>query len=156
MFTCRRLFSMYINHLYVRIMERRVSVIQFSERGNPRRYTIQLPDATTDFDHHFLDAIRGRHIRIRPSGVSQAPPNLLDMLRGMTAPTTEAIRDTIPVYTAEGEVAECSICQETIKVGDQFRRLPCGVTINHCFHKDCIDPWLRQNNTCPNCRAKLD
>lgn len=38
----------------------------------------------------------------------------------------------------------CSICLE--KNSDQ--RLICG----HCFHGECIDKWLEEQSTCPNCR----
>lgn len=42
----------------------------------------------------------------------------------------------------------CSICITEFKVGDELTRLKCA----HFFHKNCIVPWLKYNNNCPNCR----
>ena len=58
----------------------------------------------------------------------------------------------LPNYTAEGEF-DCSICLEKIKLGDQIKILPCSNTVNHKYHSKCIDPWLEEKNTCPQCRA---
>jgi len=144
------------------------NVIRFSERGNPRRYTIQLENPTSEIHSSVLDAIRGRHIRFRPRrstinhvNVQNAPPDLVAMIETFINDQEEETTDnvsivnTIPVFVAEGDLEDCTVCQDKIKKGDQFRRLPCGVTVNHCFHKDCIDPWLSRNSTCPNCRSKL-
>ncbi|KAJ0793655.1 putative transcription factor C2H2 family [Helianthus annuus] len=44
----------------------------------------------------------------------------------------------------------CSICLADYKGKDLLRELPdCG----HLFHVKCVDPWLRLNPTCPNCRT---
>ena len=45
----------------------------------------------------------------------------------------------------------CSICFEAQHVGDLALKLPCG----HCFHKNCVYPWLKKHNTCPVCRYEL-
>ena len=122
-----------------------------------------------NFHQHMLDSISNRHIRFRPRRrrnaiapqspsdifLRDAPPNLVDMINDLTSTQEVNMVDTIPVYTAEGDLPECTICQDKIKKGDQFRRLPCGITVNHCFHRDCIDPWLANNTTCPNCRSDL-
>ncbi|KAL9165094.1 hypothetical protein ABFS82_06G149100 [Erythranthe guttata] len=44
----------------------------------------------------------------------------------------------------------CSVCLEQVNAGEVIRSLPCL----HQFHVNCIDPWLRQQGTCPVCKFK--
>ncbi|KAI3955383.1 hypothetical protein MKW98_018484 [Papaver atlanticum] len=44
----------------------------------------------------------------------------------------------------------CSVCLEQVDVGEIVRSLPCL----HQFHANCIDPWLRQQGTCPVCKFR--
>lgn len=46
---------------------------------------------------------------------------------------------------------DCTVCIEPFTAGDCARRLACG----HAFHQRCIDPWLRRNPNCPNCKRNL-
>lgn len=46
--------------------------------------------------------------------------------------------------------SQCSICREKLKIGDMVVRLRC----KHHFHKACVQPWFKDNNTCPNCRSE--
>ena len=49
---------------------------------------------------------------------------------------------------AEAE-SECSICMDTIKIGDSETKLENCV---HKFHEKCIKIWVKTaKNTCPNC-----
>ncbi|CAL4938723.1 unnamed protein product [Urochloa decumbens] len=52
--------------------------------------------------------------------------------------------------TPEDELT-CSVCLEQVAVGDLLRSLPCL----HQFHANCIDPWLRQQGTCPICKHQV-
>ncbi|VAI07276.1 unnamed protein product [Triticum turgidum subsp. durum] len=45
----------------------------------------------------------------------------------------------------------CSVCLEQVVAGDLLRSLPCL----HQFHVNCIDPWLRQQGTCPICKHQV-
>eukprot|EP00877_Chromochloris_zofingiensis_P007338 jgi/Chrzof1/2858/Cz12g01140.t1 len=64
--------------------------------------------------------------------------------------------DTLPTdnsnhaHCRPGEA--CTVCHEEFVTGGQVLELPC----QHCFHEDCILPWLQEHNTCPVCRHKLE
>ena len=46
----------------------------------------------------------------------------------------------------------CTICMEEIKKNSVCKKIPkCG----HEFHKKCIDKWLIESKTCPNCRLDV-
>ncbi|KAF7805436.1 E3 ubiquitin-protein ligase SDIR1-like [Senna tora] len=45
----------------------------------------------------------------------------------------------------------CTICLEQVNRGELVRSLPCL----HQFHTNCIDPWLRQQGTCPVCKLRI-
>ncbi|GFY82169.1 RING/U-box superfamily protein [Actinidia rufa] len=45
----------------------------------------------------------------------------------------------------------CSVCLEQVTMGELVRSLPCM----HQFHANCIDPWLKQQGTCPVCKFKI-
>ncbi|KAK8223982.1 hypothetical protein HDK90DRAFT_515418 [Phyllosticta capitalensis] len=47
---------------------------------------------------------------------------------------------------------ECSICIETVLIGEEVAVLPCG----HWFHNSCIAAWLREHDTCPHCRKGVE
>ena len=51
------------------------------------------------------------------------------------------------VYDYNGE---CPICLEKDSLR-LCRKLDC----NHVFHCECIDKWLSDKKSCPNCRNKL-
>ncbi|KQJ99700.1 RING-H2 finger protein ATL80 [Brachypodium distachyon] len=50
------------------------------------------------------------------------------------------------------EESQCTVCLEEYEAKDVVRVLPfCG----HAFHVACIDAWLKQQSTCPICRASM-
>ncbi|CTQ41246.1 E3 ubiquitin-protein ligase RING1 [Babesia microti strain RI] len=50
----------------------------------------------------------------------------------------------------------CAICHEDYQEGDEVHYLCTNHEIcNHCFHVDCIIPWLKEHNSCPVCRYEL-
>lgn len=61
--------------------------------------------------------------------------------------------DRLPVSTVQNDVSDetCSICLEMPRAGEAIRHLLCM----HKFHKDCIDPWLSRQATCPICKSSI-
>lgn len=47
---------------------------------------------------------------------------------------------------------DCAVCKDTMRRGEIIRVLPC----QHKLHKACVDPWLENNQTCPNCRCNMN
>lgn len=45
---------------------------------------------------------------------------------------------------------DCTICLDDLK-SMKCKALICG----HCFHENCINPWLKNNKICPICKTSL-
>lgn len=54
-------------------------------------------------------------------------------------------------YTSSLAFTECSICLENYQIGEDVRILNC----KHCFHRNCIDSWLKNMLKCPICRDSV-
>jgi hypothetical protein len=69
---------------------------------------------------------------------------------------TQNIIDTLPLveFSKESPVSEpsCAVCLCEFEWSDTLRRLPCG----HCFHRSCIDKWLKRNKVCPLCLQDIE
>ena len=48
------------------------------------------------------------------------------------------------------ENVECGICLVDYNVGEEPCYLPCNGV--HIFHRNCIEDWLKRQNSCPLCR----
>ncbi|KAJ0808144.1 putative transcription factor C2H2 family [Helianthus annuus] len=48
--------------------------------------------------------------------------------------------------------SECSICLGDFVDGERVRVLP---ECKHEFHVKCVDKWLKEHASCPNCRRSL-
>ena len=73
-----------------------------------------------------------------------------DRIRPASSSAIRRIR-TKPVDRAMAEEV-CAVCQDRFERGQQASVLRC----EHSFHPDCLDPWLRTNDTCPVCRQTVD
>ncbi|KAI3666820.1 hypothetical protein L6452_41858 [Arctium lappa] len=51
-----------------------------------------------------------------------------------------------------GSATECTICLGDFMDGEKVRVLP---ECNHEFHVKCVDKWLAEHTSCPNCRRSL-
>ncbi|KDD74273.1 hypothetical protein H632_c1440p0, partial [Helicosporidium sp. ATCC 50920] len=91
--------------------------------------------------------------------------NIMNEYEPASRATAARVRESLPslkiradsaAEPREGEARQapgepCTVCHDTLGVGDVVMELPC----NHCFHPDCIMPWLESHNTCPICRMEL-
>lgn len=74
-------------------------------------------------------------------------------------PTARRARDAFPRLEIRAEAGKppedgqatagpgeaCTVCHDMYQPGDCVLELPC----DHCFHVDCIMPWLEERSTCP-------
>ena len=98
---------------------------------------------------HIEIAIRNEILDVR--GIfSQVP-----YIRVYQNPRQRRVCSRMNEMEVEGPIGDCAICQEEFEVGELFVPLPCNEIHPHRFHKDCISPWLRNNNTCPTCRGTI-
>lgn len=77
--------------------------------------------------------------------------------RGYSEAEEKALKD-IPTKTLKpndkllkDENECCPICIDPYRASEVVRTLVCS----HEFHKDCIDPWLLENRTCPMCKKDI-
>ncbi|XP_026177262.1 RING finger protein 215 [Mastacembelus armatus] len=50
-----------------------------------------------------------------------------------------------------GETDNCAVCLEPFNNNQCLRVLPCL----HEYHRDCVDPWLLLQHTCPLCKRSI-
>ena len=53
---------------------------------------------------------------------------------------------------AVDEPGVCGVCLKPIREGAEAAYLPCM----HSFHTECIQKWIRVQNSCPICKAPLE
>ncbi|KAI4996997.1 hypothetical protein ZWY2020_052339 [Hordeum vulgare] len=70
---------------------------------------------------------------------------------GAVPASDKAIDELEEAAVGNTREAECVVCLETFKEGDDISKLPCS----HGFHKSCISDWLRVSCLCPQCRFAL-
>lgn len=70
------------------------------------------------------------------------------------APATTIAGLQVSTYAPQlGEEEDCCICLDTLRAGDEIKRLPCG---HSGFHLKCIEEWLGQGAAvCPMCRHEV-
>lgn len=63
----------------------------------------------------------------------------------------EIPKATITAEDVQGQT-QCAICFEDYALNEEdVRKLPC----THLYHEKCIFPWLKNNASCPICRARM-
>ncbi len=80
--------------------------------------------------------------------ISHTEDNIVQTNLPSAPPLGHTEDDNGIITVLKKDTSQCSICIELMKIGETIRILDCM----HRFHKDCVDPWLGQHNTCPECR----
>lgn len=74
--------------------------------------------------------------------------NISISLQQQTTPSVA----TLETYNMKDTEVTCTICMEDIEINSTCKQIP---VCNHKFHTQCIEPWLKNNKTCPNCREEI-
>lgn len=56
---------------------------------------------------------------------------------------------------SDGYPSACPICLDLFSAERQITRTPCGESVGHAFHTECLRGWLRVARGCPLCRTDL-
>jgi hypothetical protein len=72
--------------------------------------------------------------------------------RNGLAPTSPEVLAGLDRFQAAGNEGECSVCLDRLDAGQRTLRLGC----KHCFHEQCLTPWLEQRSSCPVCRQGVE
>ncbi|XP_058099317.1 E3 ubiquitin-protein ligase SDIR1 isoform X2 [Magnolia sinica] len=148
--------------------------IAFATRGRLHGLRLQLALLDREFDDLDYDALRALDSDNNPSAPSMSeedinalpvhkykvqshhaspsgPPSEGSSLQqaSSSATMTEKKQPDGATKAPEDELT-CSVCLEQVSMGELIRSLPCL----HQFHANCIDPWLRQQGTCPVCKFR--
>ncbi|KAJ8458790.1 hypothetical protein OPV22_031716 [Ensete ventricosum] len=151
--------------------------IAFATRGRLQSLRLQLALLDREFDDLDYDALRALDSDNPPDAPSmteeeinalpvhkykvqfssrQSGGSVLQQASSSSISATEQKRQEATkldgnLKTPEDELT-CSVCLEQVNVGELVRSLPCL----HQFHANCIDPWLRQQGTCPVCKHRVN
>ncbi|XP_008801591.1 E3 ubiquitin-protein ligase SDIR1-like [Phoenix dactylifera] len=156
------------------------SSIAFATRGRLQSLRLQLALLDREFDDLDYDALRALDADNAPDApsMSEEEINALPVHKykarlhkgssssrqsdgsspqqasSSSASVTEKKQDSVKadgsMKTSEDELT-CTVCLEQVNTGELIRSLPCL----HQFHVNCIDPWLRQQGTCPVCKHRV-
>lgn len=82
------------------------------------------------------------------------PLNLLIFPENLPKTDYSKNLDKLPIRKIEEDLCSnsCVICLNDFKKDDTVYDTPC----KHTYHKDCLDKWFKENNTCPTCRTKVE
>ncbi|KAF3788162.1 E3 ubiquitin-protein ligase [Nymphaea thermarum] len=139
--------------------------MSFATRGRLQGLRLQLALLDREFDDLDYDALRALDSDNSPGTPSMTEEEInalpVHKYKGQSrrAPVNESHRHKKqePAKSEENgkdtqDELTCSICLEQVNIGELIRSLPCL----HQFHTNCIDPWLRQQGTCPVCKFRAD
>merc|ERR1719389_27453 len=108
-----------------------------------------------------IDQMFGRHTEEEEQDIAdrfeQYLNNIMGQRRQAQQPQsqgcTEEFINSLPKPENKQCDSDCYICLEKLKKGEgEACQLPC----KHSFDRDCLKHWLKDHDSCPVCRMKLD
>ncbi|KAG4127932.1 hypothetical protein ERO13_D10G233200v2 [Gossypium hirsutum] len=144
--------------------------IAFATRGRLQGLRLQLALLDQEFDDLDYETLRALDSGNGPSSssmsdeeinalpvhkykVSAPQSNDPSMQQASSSNSPQKRQDStnlVSIKKGSDDELTCSVCLEQVNAGDLIRSLPCL----HQFHANCIDPWLRQQGTCPVCKFR--
>ncbi|PON45806.1 43kDa postsynaptic protein [Parasponia andersonii] len=88
--------------------------------------------------------------KYKVAGPQNAAASIQQASSSASSEEKQGTTDAVGTVKASEDELTCSVCLEQVNVGELLRSLPCL----HQFHANCIDPWLRQQGTCPVCKFR--
>lgn len=49
---------------------------------------------------------------------------------------------------------DCSICLDKL-FDEEDNKQVISLECNHLYHKECVDPWIKENKSCPLCKRNI-
>lgn len=137
-------------------------------RATQSTYATQVTPPTTSLSSIIESLFTTPPVTVHPPSTEDNTSTLLLSLLG-TGPVTysRTFLDPIPIIPTRDHIRSastvsiidtlqtndvCSICQDSIIIGNRIRTLN---ACNHTFHINCIDTWFTQNVRCPVCRHDI-
>ncbi|XP_071718703.1 E3 ubiquitin-protein ligase ATL4-like [Rutidosis leptorrhynchoides] len=125
-------------YLLLRFISRRFNRVQsvhsFSSSNND--VVSEFPDHNGTREHHVIHFVNNGN----SSNTNFNKPNSLPVF------TFSSLTGNIPG-------GDCAVCLSKFNGVDQLRLLPLCC---HAFHVECIDMWLKTNQSCPLCRSAVN
>lgn len=122
-----------------------------TRRGGIRTMTANSMEEFNDFVSSMMNGISNGTVQSGGYSVTfGSPGEMEDVPVGLTPQQINEFTELVN-YDGEEELT-CSVCRDNIEEGAHCRKINgCG----HYFHHGCLDTWLTNHHTCPNCRADL-
>ncbi|XP_067406320.1 RING finger protein 215 isoform X2 [Emydura macquarii macquarii] len=73
------------------------------------------------------------------------------ILRRLSALKTRRYHPIRHAWSQARDIDSCAVCLDQFHKNQCLRVLPCS----HEFHRDCVDPWLLLQQTCPLCKHNI-
>lgn len=81
---------------------------------------------------------------------SMIPTDLVNVKQPLRKSAFDAMCQKERKYIEKGDTT-CTVCLEDFQDTDVVKQTIC----NHTFHPTCLEQWVKDNHSCPNCKGSL-